>query len=186
MKNSSELSPKVNSLDIAIKTRAENLTKKQLCSSPHSPLRSGRFVLISLFSPFHVHVSPSPLLIDFFSHFSSSFHFRIAPSPLDSVSSESQSHHRTTFLVCFRCVTLCHQFLLRIDVCEIRQLLLHYVLHKHVFQHHVFHSNQSSLGCPCFCRLTVDMIHENHFMSQSLPVEMFRHHSFCNSSRQGV
>ena len=41
------------------------------------------------------------------------------------------------------------------------------------------------LGCPCFCRLTVDMIHENHFMSQFLQ-EVFRHHSFGNSSRRGV
>ena len=59
--------------------------------------------------------------------------------------------------MCVRCLTLCHEIcfgLPRVDVCEIRQHLLHCVLHKHVFQHHVFHSSQSSLGCPCFCRLT--------------------------------
>ena len=43
----------------------------------------------------------SSLLIDFFSHciFTSSFCLR-----------ESQSDHRATSLVCFRCVTFCHQF----------------------------------------------------------------------------
>ena len=34
MKNSSELSPNVDSLDIAFKSRAENLTKNS-CYSPH-------------------------------------------------------------------------------------------------------------------------------------------------------
>ena len=88
-------------------------------------------------------------------------------SLLDSVSSDSQSYHRATSLVCFRCVTLCHQIcfvLLRVDVCKICQL----PLHIHVLQHHVFHSSKSSLGCPCFCRLTVNMVHENFFMSQFL------------------
>ena len=33
-----------------------------------------------------------------------------------------------------------------------------------------------SLGCPCFCRLTIDMAHENYFMTQVLQ-KMFRHHS---------
>ena len=119
MVDSSELSPTMNSLDVALKNRAENLTKNS-CYSPHSPLRTGHFVLISHFSsPVRVHVASSSLLIDFFSHFFSSFHFRVAPSLLDSVSGESQSHHRTTFLVCVRCVTLCHKIcfvLLRVDV----------------------------------------------------------------------
>ena len=90
--------------------------------------------------------------------------------------------------MCFICVTLCHQIcfvLLCADVCKICQLLLHNILHIHVFQHHMFHSSKSSLGCPCFCRLTIDMVHENYFMTQFLP-KMFRHHSFGNSSRQGV
>ena len=73
--------------------------------------------------------------------------------------------------MCFGCVTLCHQIcvvLLRVNVCKIRQFLLHYVLHIHALQHHMFHSSKSSLGCPCFCRLTVNMVHENFFMSQFL------------------
>ena len=96
---------------------------------------------------------------------------RVASSLLCSVSSESQSYHRTTSLVCFGCVTLCHQIcfvLLCADVCKIRQLLLYNILHIHVLLHHVFHSFKSSLGCPCFCRLTVNMVHENYFMSQFL------------------
>ena len=48
----------------------------------------------------------------------------------------------------------------------------------------MFHSSKSSLGCQCFCRLTVNMVHENYLMSQFLQ-KMFRHHSFGNSSRQG-
>ena len=140
------------------------------------------------FTCLHVLISSSSLLIEFFSRFSSLFHLRIAPSLLDSVSSESQSYHRTTSLVCFGCVTLCHQIcfvLLCVNVCKICQLLLHYVLHIHVLTHHMFHSSKSSLGCPCFCRLTVNMVHENYFMSQFLQ-NMFRHHSFGNTSRQGI
>ena len=71
----------------------------------------------------------------------------------------------------FRCVTLCHQICFvhfRVDVCKIRQLLFHCILHKHVFQHHMLHSSRSSSRCPCSCRLTADMIHERHFMSQFL------------------
>ena len=86
-------------------------------------------LLISHFSTcLYVLICSSSLLIDFFSL----FHLRIALLLLDSVSSESQSYHRTTSLVCFGCVTLCHQIcfvLLRVNVCKIRQLLLHYVLH---------------------------------------------------------
>ena len=116
------------------------------------------------FTCLHVLISSSSLLIDFFSRCSSLFHLRIAPSLLDSVSSESQSYHRTTSLVCFGCVTLCHQIcsiLLCVNLCKICQFLLHYVLHIHVLQHHMFHSSKSSLGCPCFCRLIVNMVHEN-------------------------
>ena len=119
----SELSPNVNSLDIAVKLVLKTCPKTRY--SPHSPLRSGHFVLIShFFSPLHFLISPSSLLNDFFSQIFSSFHFRVGPSLLDSVSSESQSHHHSTFLVCFRCVTLCHQicFVLLRDVCEIRPL----------------------------------------------------------------
>ena len=105
----SEWSPNVNSLDIDKKTLAENLTKKLvLFSALH--LRSGHFVLIShIFTSLHVLISSSSLLIDFLSRCSSLFHLRVAPSLLDSVSSESQSYHRTTSLVCFGSVTLCHQ-----------------------------------------------------------------------------
>ena len=113
---------------------------------------------------------------------------RIASSLLCSVSSEFQSDHRATSLVCFRCVTVCHQIcfvLLCADVCKLCQLLLHNILHIHVFQHHMLHSSKSSFGCPCFCRLTIDMVHENYFMTQFLQ-KMLRHHSFGNSSRQGV
>ena len=123
------------------------------------------------FNCLHVFISSSSLLIDLFSRCSSLFHLRIAPKLLDSVSSESQSYHHTTSLLCFGCVTLCHQihFVLPcVNVCKICLLLLHYVLHIHVLQHHMFHSSKSSLGCPCFCRLTVNMVHENYFMSQFL------------------
>ena len=89
--------------------------------------------------------------------------------------------------MCFGCVTLCHQIcfvLLCANVCKICQLLLYNVLHIHVFQRHMFHSSKSSLGCPCFCRLAVDMVHENYFMTQFLQ-KVFGHHPFGNSSRQG-
>ena len=90
-----------------------------------------------------------------FLHHCSWISCRVASSFLCSVSSESQSDHRPTSLVCFRCLTLCHQIcfvLLCADACKICQLLLHNMLHIHVFQHHMFHSSKSSLGCPCFCR----------------------------------
>ena len=120
-------------------------------------------------------ISSSSLLIDFFSRFifTSSFVFKRV----------SQSYHRVTSLV-----TLCHQIcfvLLRTDVYKICQLLVYNTLHIHVLQHHMFHSSKSSLGCPCFCRLTVNMVQENYFMTQYLQ-KMFRHHSFGNSSRQSV
>ena len=89
-------------------------------------------------------------------------------------------------LVRFGCVTLCHLICfvqVRVDVCKICQLLFHYILHEHVFQHHLLHSSQSTSGCPCFCRLTVDMVNENH-LSQ-LFQEMFCH-PFGNSSCQGI
>ena len=130
------------------------------------------------FACLHVLISSSSLLIDFFSRFSSLFHLRVALSLLDSVSSESQSYHQATSLVYFGWVTLCHQncfVLLRVNVCKIRQVRLHYVLHIHVLQHHMFHSSKSSLGYPCFCRLTVNMIDENYFMSHCLQ-KMFRHY----------
>ena len=138
------------------------------------------------FTCFHVLISSSSLLIDFLSRCSSLFHLRVAPSHRDSVSSESQSYHRTTSLVCFGCVTLCHQIrfvLLCVNVCKICQTLVRYVLHIHALQHHMFHSSKSSLGCPCICRMTVDMVHENYFMTRFLQ-EMFRHHPFGNSYRQ--
>ena len=176
----SELSPNVNPLDIAINSRAENLIKNSRYS-PHSPLRSGHFVWIShCFLPLRVHAASSLLLIDFF--------LILFRASLLLISVESQSQHRTTSLVRFRCMTLCHQicfFYFRVDVCKIRQLLFHYILHKHVFQHYMRHSSQSSYGCPCFCRLAVDMIHERHFMSQFLQ-EMFCHHPFSNSNRQSI
>ena len=55
-------------------------------------------------------------------------------------------------------------------------LLLHDILHEHVLQHYMFHPSQTSFGCPCLRRLTVDMVHECHFVSQFFP-EMFRHPS---------
>ena len=140
MENSSELSPNVNSLDIAMKkTRAENLTENSRYS-PHAAFWSGHFVLIShFFSPLHVRVSRSSLLIDFFSHFLflSSFvllcHFSI-------LFQESLNRIIAQPLLCASsCVTLCHQIcfvLLRVHVCEVRQLLLHYVcprLDAHAF-----------------------------------------------------
>ena len=91
------------------KTLAENLTKKLVLFSA-LPLRSGHFVLIShIFTCLHVLISSSSLLIDFLSRCSSLFHLPVARSLLDSVSSDSQSYHRTTSLVCFGSVTLCHQ-----------------------------------------------------------------------------
>ena len=113
------------------------------------------------FTCFRVLISSSSQLIDFFSRciFTSLFCFK-----------------RVSILS--SCVTLCHQIcfvLLRAGVCKICQLLQHYMIH----------SSKSSFGCTYFCRLTVDMIHENHFMTQFLQ-KMFRHHSFSNTSCQGV
>ena len=182
----SELSPNVNSLDIVKKTLAENLTEKLVLFSALSLevwtlcLDLTFLHLISLFfTCLRVLISSSSLLVDFFSRciFTSLFCFK-----------RVSSYHRATSLVCFRCVTLCHQIcfvLLCADVCKICQLLLHNILHIHVLQHHMLHSSKSSLGCPSFCRLTIDMIHENYFMTQFLQ-KMFRHQSFGNSSRQGV
>ena len=98
---------------------------------------------------------PASLLLRFFSIlFQASFLL---------VSAESQSQHCRTSLVRFRCVTPCHpicfvQF--RVDVCKIRQLLLHYILHKHVFQHHVLLSTWSTrvTSCPNYfkrCFVTI-------------------------------
>ena len=78
-------------------------------------------------------------MFSFLLHHCSWISSRVASSFLCSVSSESQSDHRATSLVCFRCVTLCHQIcfvLLCADVCKICQLLLHNILHIHVLQHH--------------------------------------------------
>ena len=128
-------------------------------------MKSEHFVLISHFFTWS-HTSSSVFMFSFLLHhcwLTSSrvaplCHLHVAPSRLDSVSSESQSYHRTTSLVCFGCVTLCHQIcfiLLCVNVCKICQLFLYNILHIHVLQHHMFHSSKSSLGCPCFCRLTV-------------------------------
>ena len=121
------------------------------------------FLLIDFFSQFFLFIS----LIALLQHFS--FLFQASLNPI-----VAQPFFVLQHQICF--------VLLRFDVCEIRQLRLHYVLHKHLLQHHVFHSSQSSLGCPRVCRLTVDMIHENHITSQFLQ-EVFRHSSFGNSSR---
>ena len=40
-------------------------------------------------------------------------------------------------------------------------------------------------GCPCLCRLAVDMVHECHVVSQFFR-EMFRHHPSGNFNRQGL
>ena len=40
------------------------------------------------------------------------------------------------------------------------------------------------LDAHAFADVTIDMVHENYFMTQFLQ-KMFRHHSFGNSSRQG-
>ena len=144
-------------------------------------------LITHFFTCLRVLISSSSLLIDLLSRCSSLFQLRSAHLLLRSVSSESQSCHRATSLVCFGCVTLCHQIcfvLLCADVCKICQLLLHNILHTRVLQHHMLDSSKSSLGCPCFCRLTVNVVHEIHFMTQFLQ-KMFRHHSFGNSSRQG-
>ena len=133
--------------------------------------------LISLFfTCLRVLISSSSLLVDFFSRciFTSLFCFKRV-SILSS---------RNLSCVLQMCDTLSSD-LLCADVCKICQLLLHNILHIHVLQHHMLHSSKSSLGCPCFCRLTIDMVHENYFMTQFLQ-KMFRHHSFGNSSRQGV
>ena len=34
----------------------------------------------------------------------------------------------------------------------------------------MLHSSKSSLGCPCVCRLTIDMVHENYFMGSNCTV----------------
>ena len=127
------------------KNRAENLTEDSRFS-PQSPLRSGHFVLIShFFSPLHVHVSllHHPL-IDFFSHFLLfvSF-FALLRHLLETVPSESQSHHRT-YLSCVlqMCDTLSSNLLWFCFVLMYARFINFFlnVFHKHVFQHHVFHS----------------------------------------------
>ena len=52
---------------------------------------------------------PASRFIRQLTHWLCMFRLRIAPSLLDSVSSESQPYYRTTSLVCFGCVTFCHQ-----------------------------------------------------------------------------
>ena len=119
------------------------------------------------FTCLHVLSSSSSLLIDFLLRCSSLCHLRIPASLLDSVSSESQSYHRTTSLVCFGCVTLCHQIcfvLLCVNECKICQL----------------HACTSASHVSFF-----QVLHENYFMTQFLQ-KMCRHHSFGNSSRQST
>ena len=154
-------------------------TLKHLCHSPHAALRSGHFVLIShFFACLHVLISSSSLLIDFVSRFSSLFHLRVALSLLDFCFKRIPILSSSNLSCVLRmCDTLSSKLLCsaRVNVCKIRQVRLHYVLHLHVLQHHMFHSSKSSLGCPCFCRLTVNMIDENYFMSHCLQ-KMFRHY----------
>ena len=118
IQNSSELSPNVNSLDIAIKTCVILRTQKD-CYSPHSPLRSGHFVLFShflhlishFFTCLHVLISSSSLLIDFFSRFQSIF-FLI-------------SYCSVTSRFCFKRVSTCCDSVLFSASRSPRQVLLH-------------------------------------------------------------
>ena len=140
------------------------------------------------FTCFHVLISSSSLLIDFLSCCSSFFHLRVALCLHDSVSSECQSHHRATFLMSVECVTLCHQMsfvLLFVNVRKICQFFSPlYLAHSCTSAPYVSFS-MSSLGCPCFCRLTINLGNENYFMTHLLQ-KMFRHHPFGNTSRQNL
>ena len=109
-------------------------------------------------------------------------------SDLSVVSAEFQTQPSASFRVRFKSMALCHQTCcvrFRVDIGKDRSLLLLDILHEHVLQHYTLHPPQPSFRCPRFRRLTVDMVHESHLLSQFVQ-EMFGHHPFVTTRCQGI